>query len=572
MAHDRSSSRTLSLPARPDFEKLKKDAKQLLRGFRSGNPDAVAVVHQFHPRPAEFTGVRDAQLALARQYGHPDWESLREAVALARLRARSPDERAELFTRDGCLRYNGDDAAFRYRRAAQMLEQEPRLAYVSLYSALVAGNLDAVRRKLDDGLETGINAPGGPFMRPPMLYLTYSRVPADPEQVLAIMRLLLDKGADPDSHVMLDEGSNRFSAMTGAMGEGERGPVSCVPHACADELVTLLLDAGANPNEAQGLYNTQFTDSIDKWLPLLIRYGLNKDHKAWGDFTTFDYFVAQAAEHGKFERVKLLVEHGADPNAVNRYNGHTCHSLALLRGHEEMAQWLVEKGATPRPLTPQDRFMIACRKSDRDGIEALLEQHPQLRHDADLPRGAMHFGIDLVVWLVERGFDINARSRDGRTLLIAFALWNDVDAVEALLAHGADPDLTDLHFGATPLGFALHHRHWKVIEHLVGIANSIFDVVRVPHLQRATYILERDPSQAKRRTPMGNAPLHLVSQVRDLEPDIDDSAAMIDLLLAHGADIEAKNNEGLTPSQWYRKLGVDDMVELLQERGAVLAR
>jgi hypothetical protein len=67
--------------------------------------------------------------------------------------------------------------------------------------------------------------------------------------------------------------------MAGAMGEGERGPAACPPHPCADELVTLLLETGADPNEAQGLYNTQFTASIDKWLPLLIlRIGAHANH------------------------------------------------------------------------------------------------------------------------------------------------------------------------------------------------------------------------------------------------------------------------------------------------------
>jgi ankyrin repeat protein len=70
---------------------------------------------------------------------------------------------------------------------------------------------------------------------------------------------------------------------------------------------------------------------------------------------------------------------------------------------------------------------------------------------------------------------------------------------------------------------------------------------------------------------MGNTPLHTVSQARDLDIDVESSAAMVDLLLERGADLEATNNEGLTPLQWYRKLGVDDMVELLQERGAQLS-
>jgi ankyrin repeat protein len=562
----------MTLPERPSIEKLKKDAKQLLREVRAGDSTAVQRVNGFHPRPSEFSGLRDAQLVLARQYGYPDWEQLCTAAELKLLRSRSLTEQADLFVADACLRYNGDDRVFRYRRAAAMLEQEPKLASVNLYSALAAGKLEAVRQKLKEDLSQ-INVPGGPLHRPPMLYLTYSRVPADKEEVLATMRLLLDNGADPNSHVMLDGGTYRFSAMTGAMGEGERGPVSCVPHPCADELVALLLEAGADPNEAQGLYNTQFTGSIDKWLPLLIRYGLNAGHKAWGDgsVTTFDYFVAQAAAEGKFERVKLLVEHGADPNAINRYNGHSCHSLALLIGHEEMAAWLVSKGAKARPLDTQDQFRIACRLRDKARLAELLKQHPELFGQTELLRVAAHFGIDLVLWLIEQGFDVNGQTRDGRTLLMDYAQSDDLESVKTLLERGADPDIRERHYQATALGFALHNRYWKVIHFLVEISNNIFDVCRVPHVERARVLLNKDPSLVSLRTPMGNTPLHTVSQARDLDIDVESSAAMVDLLLERGADLEARNNEGLTPLQWYRKLGVDDMVELLQERGAQLS-
>lgn len=563
------SSPSLSLPDRPSIEKFKKDAKQLLREFRAGESAAVQRVNGFHPRPSEFSGLRDAQLVLARQYGYPGWEQLSTAAELKLLRSRSLVEQADLFVADACVRYSGDDRVFRYQRAAAMLAQEPKLSRVNLYSALAAGSLMAVEEKLKED-RSQIDVSGGPLDRPPLLYLTYSRVPADREQVLGIMRLLLEAGADPDSHVMLDGGTTRFSALTGAMGEGERGPVSCPPHPYSDDLVTLLLEAGADPNEAQGLYNTQFTDSIDKWLPLLVRYGLNAGHRAFGDDSesTFDYFVTQAVAGGQFERVRLLVELGADPNAVSRYNGHSCHSLALLIGHAAMAEWLVTHGARARPIDTEDEFRIACRLRDRARLAELLEQHPGLVKQPDLLRTAAHFGIDLVLWLVEQGFDIDGQTRDGRTLLMAYAQRDDLESVKTLLGAGADPDIHEHHFHATALGFALHNRNWKISDYLVETSNNILDVCRFPHVERAGFLLNRDPSIVSLRTPMGNTALHLVSQARDLDIDPEASAAVVDLLLENGADLEVRNREGLTPLEWHRKLGVDDMVELLQERGA----
>ena len=140
--------------------------------------EARNLVDERHPRPAEFKGLRDAQLTIARLYGFPNLQGLSDAVELRLLGARTLEEQAELFMSNACLRYNGDDRAHRYRLAAAMLEQEPRIAEVNLYSALTAGRLDAVRRALARDASK-VNEPGGPLGRPPLLYLTYSRVPAE---------------------------------------------------------------------------------------------------------------------------------------------------------------------------------------------------------------------------------------------------------------------------------------------------------------------------------------------------------------------------------------------------------
>ena len=46
---------------------------------------------------------------------------------------------------------------------------------------------------------------------------------------------------------------------------------------------------------------------------------------------------------------------------------------------------------------------------------------------------------DIVRALVAAGADVNARSLDGSSALLAAALWRHNDVAEFLLAHGADP-------------------------------------------------------------------------------------------------------------------------------------
>jgi ankyrin repeat protein len=397
-----------------------------------------------------------------------------------------------------------------------------------------------------------------------LLYLTYSRVPAGHDQVLAILDLMLESGADPNSRVLLD-GIYPFTAMAGAMGEGERGPVSCVPHSSADEIVARLLAAGASPNETQGLYNTQFTQSGDKWLRVLLDHGLREHPESK---STLEYALGQAVSEGRLARVKLLLENGVDPNTLNAYNRKSCLMNARILGQEEIAATLLAHGALSEPLAVEDEFRVALRRGDEAAMLELLERHPALKEKPLLLREGAHFGLPRVLWLLDHGFDVNGRTEDGRTLLMELGLWGELDAIKALLERGANPDFVEKTYGATALGFALHNRRWHVIEFLVETSNNLFDVCRVAHVERARMLLGRDSSLVSLRTPMGNTPLHVVSQARDDNVDVEASAATIDLLLAHGADLSARNNEGLTPLGSYRKLGVDELVDLLHARGA----
>ncbi|WP_211261315.1 hypothetical protein [Pseudonocardia acaciae] len=54
------------LPSDPNLENLRKQAKQLHRGARAGDPEAGSLVREFHPRDVALAELSraDAQLAL----------------------------------------------------------------------------------------------------------------------------------------------------------------------------------------------------------------------------------------------------------------------------------------------------------------------------------------------------------------------------------------------------------------------------------------------------------------------------------------------------------------------------
>ena len=65
-------------PLHPDPDQLRRQAKELLRDARRGDPAALEEFRQHHPAPPDLAAAKlsDAQLALARSYGFPRWPRL----------------------------------------------------------------------------------------------------------------------------------------------------------------------------------------------------------------------------------------------------------------------------------------------------------------------------------------------------------------------------------------------------------------------------------------------------------------------------------------------------------------
>jgi hypothetical protein len=75
------SAPTRRLPQHPNLEQLRKQAKDLLEQYRSGDFAASAEVQRFerNPDPSTFA-LNDAQRILARAYGYDSWRKLKAFV------------------------------------------------------------------------------------------------------------------------------------------------------------------------------------------------------------------------------------------------------------------------------------------------------------------------------------------------------------------------------------------------------------------------------------------------------------------------------------------------------------
>ena len=483
----------LCLPSRPNLEHLKGQARTLQRQVRVGEKAALEAVHAFHPRlravesPETFP-LADAQLVLARQYGFPSWPALRRHLAVVEQYARYPhedgqatgtDNPADDLLRLGCLLYGGDDT-LRHAEARALLNRQPDLAGATIYTAAAVGDVAAAQRFLDDD-PTCVNRTGGPFDWEALLYLAYSRIDSDApgHDPLAVARLLLERGADPDAGYLWD-GNYPFTALTGALGGGE-DKTNQPPHRHALALARLLLEAGADPNDSQALYNRQF-DPDPSHLQLLVEFGLGTGpggpwharlHSSHGTPAQLleDQLVAAAFEN-RPEWARLALSAGADPDGLGtrhplRY-GLTPYEAAVRRGNREVADLLREAGATVSELDPVEEFLSACMAADRATVERMLADRPGVaaeaitrRPDAILQATELR-RPEVIRLLAELGFDVNVWARI--TPLHQAAYDGDVAVVETLLDVGADPELRDPGFNATPLGWAQHARRTDVID------------------------------------------------------------------------------------------------------------
>src|SRR5262249_41233220 len=85
--------------------------------------------------------------------------------------------------------------------------------------------------------------------------------------------------------------------------------------------------------------------------------------------------LKNAAAHGHIEIVKLLLEHGADPNLREEGiapHGHALYS-AVANRHHEIAKLLLEHGAHPNPEVESsaDALSRAISNSDQQMIDLL---------------------------------------------------------------------------------------------------------------------------------------------------------------------------------------------------------
>jgi uncharacterized protein len=471
----------------------------------------------------------------------------------------------------------------RANTALRMLKRYPEIAKTNIHTAVVCGELDEVKRILDERPEAATE-PGGPLRKrqlpardklwSPLLHLCYGRLPtpAVAENSLAIAELLLDHGADPNDFFEVGSHPCRYTALCGVAGEGED---DAPPHPQRNELAKLLLDRGAQPYDVQLFYNIHFHGQILWLMELIYATSVARGQKSdWEDplWTMLDiglygsgarYLLNIAVTNNNLELAEWLLSHGATPNAppakAPNLSKLSLYQEAISRGFVEMANVLTQNGAVAeqQSLSPIQEFAAACLTLDREKIESMVQEHPEfLQSHLPIFAAAQLDRADVVELLLDLGTPIEIEDQTKQRTLHVAAGHSSLKVAQLLVSRGAQLDALETNWQSTPLDQAFYGDRTAMIELLSGVSSDIFRVVWAGNKRRLLELLHANPELAKINDD-GTTPLMWLPDDERL------SVELAQLLLDHGADQNAKNSEGMTAADIAERRALYDAADLL---------
>ncbi len=483
-----------ALPDRPDLGQYKKQAKDLLREWRGGDPQAIARVTTHHPRlrsrgasPEAAFQLADAQLVIAREHGDDSWAAFAARIAAI---AGAPPVPPWKLAKDAVVRGDAETLAALLREHGDAL----RLEHASTWSGGLApsyadGEAQAIiaREHFFDSWDAFASfAAARRDPRSPIARFEAAAEAIVDGDLETLTRLLRD-----DPELVRARSARRHRATlfhyvgsNGIEGFRQRAPKNLVAIAAA------LLDAGADVNATAQMYGARDTT-------LLLAA------------TSIHPVLAGVLE----PLLTFLFDRGATVDGPGGWSAviNACHA----NGRPDASAFLAARADTLD-------LEAAAGVGRLDLVAACFTPDGRLKPPAteqQLNNGFMwacEYGrTDVVSLLLAKGMPVGAKGRTNGQTGLHWAAWEGhVDTLQVLLDAGAPVDTRDDTYGGTPLGWALYawggggprpgdSRYYEVVRRLMA-AGATLD---------QEWIDERHPlttlGQALRQDPRMRAALSL---------------------------------------------------------------
>ena len=258
-----------------------------------------------------------------------------------------------------------------------------------------------------------------------------------------------------------------------------------------------------------------------------------------------------AAREGQIESVRTLIEAGADLDAQDAEDS-TALILATVNGYLDIAELLLESGADPNVA---DRFgrTVLFVATDMNTLDANPRPPPRMNSKmtpVDLVKLSLAKGAEvdaplkalLPQWCAQ-GCTHNPVLNEGATALLRAAMSGDLEIIRILLEAGADPDVitveqerneNDIEYDLMPPGQTTP----LMAAAGVGWRDTISRGRDDDAIEALKIFLELG-GDINKGNQAGDTPLHGAA--------LRGSVAIIEFLVANGADVMAKNWRGWTP-------------------------
>ena len=425
------SDRHFELPALPNLEYYRKQAKHLQHTYETGDAAAQArVADVLGDRAAERFLLSDAQFVVAQEHGFRTWAEFRTHIQSQRTAEDRPVSRL-MGMSPGSYASMADALLTDLRRNDPGARQRLR-AYVPRHSAAT----DASAAELRDARLIIARELGFPTWRELMSFTEKTKRDLDERQ----------------------EKWRRLRPQAEALLAGDTGRLAQLTAGQADTLLHMLAAHEAIPgvrlDEELGVPRA----AVD----VLI-----------GKATDLDLPLTRAATYNRVEYVRLLLGAGADPGTL----GATALENAIHYGNTGVVDLLAEHGIVPPALWTY----AACGRLDL--VQGCFDADGRLRPDAAsarpnladagggvLPRlpatddpeeivgeafvhACQHGRIEVVRWFLDRGVHPDVAPYHGQTGLHWAIRSGHLEVIRLLLDRGADPSIRDDLFHADADGW-----------------------------------------------------------------------------------------------------------------------
>ena len=457
------------LPAKPNLEHLKKQAKELLNDFQQRKPEAVALFRSFSSSSTPAAAkLADAQHMVARDYGFVSWTKLKEHVESLGFR---PIQQLLVAV-----------CAQNHQRAGQVIGAHPELkaelnqplANYGDLPVLIAAVQRSDRKTIEVLLQAGcaIHGRGKSWAGGPGVLDE-----CHPEMA----EFLIERGATIDAHSaarlgMLEKLQDLVDAdptLVRARGEGGQTPLH---FASTVAVAGFLVDRGADIHACDLLHESTPAQHMVRVVQArhyprdrqdIARYLIARGSEtdilmscALGDFALVRRHVEVDPDCVRV-RVSEKYFSKSDPRSLGTYyipafgRDRTPHQVARDFGHEDIFEFLIEH-------SPQDvKLSQACQLGDENLFREMLRSRGTMarnlskQEQREIADAAQNNNTNAVHLMLAAGWPVDARGEYDMTPL-EWASWHgNATMVRELLHYKPQLELNCDH-GVTALGSALH--------------------------------------------------------------------------------------------------------------------